>query len=695
MLIYALSIFVSAFLLFQVQPMIGKFILPWFGGTPTVWSTVLLFFQILLTCGYAYAYWLMRRPDAKRQVALHVSVLLISLLGLALTAQRWPSPLMPGRAWEPIGAELPILHIFVLLAISVGLPYFLLSTNSPLMQAWSSRARPDRSPYWLYALSNAGSLLGLLTYPVLVEPTLPLRSQGWAWASGYLVFAVLACGGAVWSTRGQAARQQVPVGEVEAPAPSRQLRLLWILLSACASLMLLAMTNQLTQEVAVIPFLWVLPLSLYLLSFILAFSSERWYPRRIFEVLLLVATIAFIWGIFSDRATIVFQIVADSFLLFVVCMICNGELYRLRPAPRHLTSFYLMGSIGGALGGIFVSLVAPAIFDGYWELYLGLLFVWLLVVMLMHGTQPASEAQQTRYVVRLLLVFLATATGLLVGVQALGARLHLPLMERNFYGVISVKERSPGNERRRQFVLVHGQTVHGIQFVEPLKRLLPTTYYTAASGGGLAILNHPNYGHGMRVGILGEGIGTLAAYGLSGDTYRFYEINPGVVTLAEGRGGYFSYLADSQATVTTVLGDARISLEEELARGERQDFDVLVLDTFSSDSIPVHLLTREAFALYLQHLAPKGIIAAHISNNHLELAPVLQQVARTFGLTMVVIQAPGDPDMALASEWVLLARDPALLNVPAIARQAEPLPPQRPEIRLWTDDYSNLFQILK
>jgi hypothetical protein len=354
-----------------------------------------------------------------------------------------------------------------------------------------------------------------------------------------------------------------------------------------------------------------------------------------------------------------------------------------------------MGSIGGALGGVFVSLIAPLIFDGYWELYLGLLFVWLVVVTLMHGTQPAGEAQQTRYVVRLLLVFLAAATGLLVGVQSLGTLLQLPLVERSFYGVISVKEQSPGDEGHRRFALVHGQTVHGVQFFEPSRRALPTTYYTAEGGGGLAILNHPDYGRGLRVGILGEGIGTLAAYGLPGDTYRFYEINPQVVTLAEGRDGYFSYIQDSRAEVATVLGDARISLEQELARGERQDFGVLVLDTFSSDSIPVHLLTSEAFALYLQHLAPDGIIAAHISNNHLELAPVLQQVAKTFGLSLVVIKSPGDQDMSLASEWVLLARDPALLGVPGIASHGESLAPQGPQIRLWTDDYSNLFEILR
>lgn len=694
MFIYALSIFLSAFLLFQVQPMIGKFILPWFGGTTSVWTTVVLFFEILLTGGYAYGYWLTGRLAPKRQATVHISLLVVSLLALGLAATLWPSPIMPGASWMPSGVELPVLRIFILLAVSVGLPYFLLSTNSPLMQAWFHRALPGRSPYWLYSLSNAGSLLGLLTYPVLIEPNLALHSQGWMWTASYLLFGLLASVAAVQSARHTAATADAPESAILAEAPSRHLKLVWILLSGTASLLLLAMTNQLTQEVAVIPFLWVLPLSVYLLSFILTFSGERWYNRRVFVVLMVLSLAAFTVGLVNDDASTLFQIAADTLLLFVLCMICNGELYRLRPAPRYLTSFYLMGSIGGALGGIFVALIAPLIFTGYWELYIGIMMVVLLVITLVRIERKVGLAEQPRQIANRLLFFAVVATLALATVESLAGWAHLPLMERNFYGVISVRERDAGNPQGDSFLLVHGQTIHGLQFVDPAKRDRPTTYYTPEGGGGLAIRNHPAYGHGMRVGVLGEGIGTLAAYAQAGDTYRFYEINPDVVKVAQGKGGYFSYLSDSKAEVTTVLGDARISLERELAEGAPQDFDVLVLDTFSSDSIPVHLLTKEAFAVYLDQLAPDGIIAAHISNNHLNLAPVLEQMATAYNLSILEIESDGDGETSFGSQWVLLARDPTLLSAPAIASRATP-PEAAPRLRLWTDDYSNLFQVLK
>jgi hypothetical protein len=287
MTIYALSIFISAFLLFQVQPMIAKLILPWFGGTPAVWSTVILFFQVLLTGGYAYAYWLADRLTPRHQAVVHISVLTASLLGLCATAVSWRSPITPGINWQPPDASLPVLRIFVLLAVSVGLPYFILSTNSPLMQAWFNRRLPDRSPYWLYSLSNTGSLLGLLTYPVVIEPTLSLREQGWTWTIAYLFFAITAGLAALAAFRGHGSPAQLQQGgDRTDEAPSRHLKLLWLLLSGTASLLLLAMTNHMTQEVAVIPFLWVLPLSVYLLSFILAFSGVRWYTRKVFAVLM-------------------------------------------------------------------------------------------------------------------------------------------------------------------------------------------------------------------------------------------------------------------------------------------------------------------------------------------------------------------------------------------------------------------------
>lgn len=699
MILYALSIFVSAFLLFQIQPMIARYILPWFGGTPAVWSTVQLFFQVFLTGGYAYAAWLIGRVPARRRAWLHTAILAASLLVVLILGLLWPSPIMPDSGWKPLSVDTPFVDIFKLLFVAVGLPYFLLSTNSPLMQAWFSRSLLGRSPYWLYALSNIGSLLGLLAYPFLIEPGLTLKAQGWAWTGGYVLFVLLAGYGTFRSSRAMTEAQAAPEVAESAPAtvkPSRQLQGLWLLLSAIASTMLLATTSQITQEVAPIPFLWVLPLAIYLLSFILTFSSERWYNRALFGVLMLAATAAFAWALVDTQAHFAALIAAYSFTLFVCTMICNGELYRLRPDPAHLTRFYLMTSIGGALGGVAVSLVAPLIFKGYWELPISFGLTWALVLALFMARNATNRALRIRFISNVLAgatVLLVSAFSLyaLVGGKTSGAVFE----ERNFYGVVRVKEVYPDDSEWRGYNMAHGITIHGLQFSAPDKRRLPTAYFAKESGIGLALLNHPKYGHAMRVGILGLGIGTLAAYGQPGDVYRFYEINPIMKELAEGQGGYFSFMKDSAAQTTIVLGDARISLERELAAGQRQNFDMLVLDTFSSDSIPVHLVTKEAFALYLQQLAPDGVLAAHISNRHLDLVPVFWQLSKFYHLSMALISTPGDNRMVFPSNWVFLARDPALLKIPAIAGRATPLDHYSTKIPLWTDDFSNLFQILK
>lgn len=714
MFLFAASIFLSAFLLFQIQPMIGKVILPWFGGTPAVWSTTMLFFQVLLTGGYAYAYWLMGR--AKRQTLIHVLLIGLAVAILAALAFVWRSPITPGANWKPQDVSSPILDIFKLLLVTVGLPYFLLASNSPLMQAWFSRAFPERSYARLYSLSNAGSLLGLLVYPVLVEPNLTLRAQGWMWSIGFALFGMFAIWIAVQN--GRAPLHSSPTVDsasstlsgvsrqanvVEAPRPSLALTSLWIALSATASLFLLSVTNQISQEVAVIPFLWIVPLALYLLSFILTFSGERGYNRRLYAVLFVLAAALTVFVLLnSTRLHIYWQIFAYCLLLFSACMLCHGELYLLRPEAEHLTTFYLMVSIGGALGGLFVSLVAPVIFNGYWEFFVGLAMA-AAVVLSMRGTSRAEwspkgivEAATVRNDIaaraRFILFVFLLVTGMLivVGTYFSGAL----YAKRNFYGVIRVREELVGEPPRPAYLMAHGITVHGLQFLGA-DRDLPTTYYVRDGGAGLAILNHPRYGHGMKVGMLGVGTGTLAVYGREGDAYRLYEINPVVTDLAEGRGGFFSFVKDSRADVTMVLGDARISLERELAGGGSQNFDVLVLDTFSSDSIPVHLVTKEAFALYLAHLAPDGIIAAHITNLHLDLMPVFWRLAEEYGLGIVRVEYAGDADGGYASHWVLLARDPTLLEVPAIRARAVDLSGYKTDLRLWTDDYSNLFQILK
>ena len=677
MILFSLGIFLSAFLLFQVQPMIGKFILPWFGGTPAVWSTAMLFFQIFLTGGYAYAYWLVKRP---KQGWIHAALLGITIALLAALGLGWPSPVTPSADMRPADVGFPIFHIFILLTVSVGLPYFVLAANGPLMQAWFSRVFPERSYARLYALSNVGSLLGLLAYPLIVEPMLTLRQQGWAWAAGFVLFAVIV-GMLSWRAR----EIKIEVQRVSASEkPSTSLRVLWIVLSGIASLFLLSVTNQISQEVAVIPFLWILPLAVYLLSFILAFSDSRWYERRLYALLFSFTSLAALWMLTqAESLNVLLQIAIYNLLLFLACMICHGELYRLRPHAEHLTGFYLMVSVGGAAGGIFVNLAAPFLFSGYWEFYLAwLLTITLLVVMLL----PRFSAQVNTQARVMGFSFLVAAILLALGLNQYQNAL---FVERNFYGVIRVKELS-----KNAIAMIHGVTVHGLQFLDD--RVRPSTYYVEDSGVGLLLLNHPKRGLGLRVGVLGLGAGTLATYAQEGDVYRMYEINPVVVKLAEGEGGYFTFLSDSKADVTVVSGDARISLEQELARGEPQNFDILVLDTFSSDSIPVHLITKEAFALYLKHLTPNGVIAAHISNRHLDLQPVVWKLAQEYSLDMVRIsRSARSDDDGFPSEWVLLTRDPALLELPAIASRSQAYAEYHSSIRLWTDDYSNLFQILR
>lgn len=687
---FVLCIFLSAFLLFQVQPMIARYILPWFGGVPAVWSTVQMFFQVLLTAGYAYASWVSKAGS--RRERYHLLLLVLSALLILTLGFFWRSPITPSLSWKPAPEAMPVLEILKLLAVSVGLPYFLLASNSPLLQAWFYRCFPRRTAYALYVFSNVGSLLGLVTYPLLVEPFLSLPWQGWGWSLLYLVYAGLVA----WIAR-RAAGEALPVisaaHEEVASAPSWREGLIWVGLAATASLFLLATTAHITQEIAVIPFLWVLPLTIYLFSFILTFSGERWYSRELFSGLLLISMLLVLWAL-AQRATMpmLLQIAIYSLALFAACMVCHGELYRLRPHPSYLTRFYLLVSVGGAMGGVFVTLIAPAVFRGYWEYPLGLALSWLALILV------ALRRLEVRRGRRLLfLALVAAGFGLAVALtyQFVYTDLRASLvLERNFYGVVRVRTLESAEASPRRYALVHGATVHGFQYVQSDLRALPTSYFTETSGGGLAILHHPQRGRGMRVGVLGLGIGTLATYGQEGDHYRFYEINPQVIELAQGKGGYFSYLAESRARVDIVPGDARLSLERELREGERQQYDVLVLDVFSGDSIPVHLLNREAFALYLEHLAPDGILAVHISNRHLDLVPVVWKLAEHFDLAALVIADEGDGERRFPSLWVLLAREAALF-APQVTSRARPMDGYVSRLRLWTDDYSNLIQILK
>jgi hypothetical protein len=707
---YAFTLFLSAFLLFGVQPLAGRYALPWFGGTPAVWTACMLFFQGALLAGYAYAHASATRLPPRRQVQLHLGLLVLAGGALGARALLMGSPVAPGPEWRSTGNEALLTgRLLAMLAVTLGLPFFVLSTTAPLLQTWFSRARPGLSPYRLYALSNAGSLLALLGYPFLIEPALSRSAQGQAWGVGFLIFAAgcAACAWDVWKRAEATAPGQVPEqapggsGDSRQPGPWHSLA--WLGLSACASVLLLATTNQLSRDVAAGPFLWVLPLGIYLLTFILTFEREAFYRRAVWVPLLIVSVGGVLRAFFEGpHWPLSFQLLAYGGALLAGCMVCHGELYRLRPAPRHLSAFYLQVSAGGVLGGVFVGLVAPHVFNTYSEYPLAL--AASCVVALVPLLSPAPDEGILGRLGRLARVFLLASAVMGLGVSLLDIRREVRVTVRNFFGVVQVQELGVGDPERHLFALKHGTTTHGFQLAESSRRSRPTAYFTADSGLGLAIAEQRRLREAsgspaaLRIGVLGLGVGTSAALAEAADTVRFYEINPAVISLAQGEGGYFSYLRDTPARVEVVRGDARISLEQELERGEARGFDVLALDVFSSDAIPMHLLTREAVALYRAHLAPRGVLALHISSSHLDLLPVTLAHARDSGMhaTLVINKSQGD---RLRSAWVILAPERGFSQGPGFpgtaARVYRLEAKDGPPPILWTDEHHSVLPVLR
>jgi hypothetical protein len=671
MFLYALTIFLSAFLLFQIQPMIAKMILPWFGGSASVWITSMFFFQVTLLGGYLYAHWSVRTLKPKSQAAVHISLLAASLLLL---------PVAPSLAWKPSGTEDPILRILGLLTVSIGLPYFLLSTTSPLIQAWYARTHKAALPYRLFGLSNLASLLGLLAYPVLVEPNVTIRQQSLGWSTAFATFAALGITTAFLSRRNiiPAVCNEPAENELtDCLPPKVQEQVLWFLLAGCASTLLLSVTNHLTQNVASIPFLWVLPLSLYLLTFTLTFDYERLYNRNIFIWLFILALGAMSYGLWNWNSHTNLKLVIATFSsgLFISCLFFHGELVKRKPAPQYLTSFYLMLSIGGAAGGLLVGFIAPKVLPAYFELPITLVFCSALLLVVL-------EYRKRRII---LLIGWATAiTVILMSTHYMRSYGHQALvMARNFYGGLRVIEYHKGTNNEVR-VLVHGTVTHGIQYTPTARRNARISYYGPASGVSLAenYLRHSS----LRVGVIGLGAGSLAAYARPGDVFRFYEINPLVEQLARSE---FTYLKDCRGKVDVVLGDGRLSLERE----SNQQYDLLVVDAFSGDAIPVHLITKQALELYFHHLKLSGILALHITNTHLDLAPVVRKLCDELGKQAILISTDSDEQHNLfRSQWVLISSQP--LEDPAIKKVAEKLI-ARPGLHAWTDDYNNLFQILK
>jgi hypothetical protein len=662
LLLYGPTIFLSAFLLFLIQPIFAKLILPWFGGSSAVWTTCLVFFQTALLAGYLYAHLLTRRCSAPQQSWVHCALLAAALLLL---------PVMPGERWKPTGAGDPAWQILGMLTAVLGLPYFLLSATSPLLQKWL--ARDGSPPYRLFALSNVGALLALAAYPWWIEPRIATRAQDLAWSFGFGVFASF-CGISAWFNR-HPSDVRIETGTA---AGDRQRSVSWLLLAAAGSMMLVSTTNQLTQNVAAVPFLWILPLGAYLLSFIICFESPRWYRRGLFLRLLAIALGSLAYALYDVQVSVAITVAIPLFTLglFIICMFCHGELSRLKPGAEHLTSFYLMVALGGALGSILAGLVAPRVFTGIHEFPVSLLLVAVLAVWVNwpEGITP-----------RLLWLTVSAAMVVALIAEIHSYRKDAVVMTRSFYGSLRVAESIRGGSAAR--TLYHGIVQHGAQYIDPAKRAEPTMYFGPQTGAGLALrfcCEGPK-----RVGIIGLGAGTLAAYGQPGDAFTFYEINPQVIELAKS---YFTFLKDSKASIAIVAGDARLSLEREAVPPY---YDVFLADAFSGDAIPVHLLTKEAFDLYLRHLTPSGILAVHVSNQYLDLAPVVAQLGLVHGLTARLVHTERDEaHLYSRSDWILLTRDAAFFARPEIARSVQTIE-ERPGLRLWTDDYNNLLQVLR
>jgi SAM-dependent methyltransferase len=751
----ALTILLSSFLLFLVQPILAKQILPWFGGSAGVWTICLVFFQLVLLLGYTYAHWLGRSRVGSRQFELHIALLFISCLTL---------PIIPGSFWKPDHGAAPALQILGLLCATVGLPYLMLASTAPLLQRWLSGVPEStgerRSIYRLFALSNLGSLLGLLSYPFAIEPFATVRTQARVWSCAYALF--VGCSIAyAWRRR---RRPHVPqraeaddgdkAGAVASPSVGQYVY--WIACSTLGSTLLLSGTNQITQNVASVPLLWILPLSVYLFSFVVCFegrSGRGWYERRYWLTPAMLATGAMAWALFADHGNLSIYVALPVFAigLFLGCVVCHGELARSKPDPAYLTHFYLCLAAGGALGGLLVGLAAPRVFNGYWEMPLALMCLavlgvyacaqetrggprasWTanlslaalatLLILLLLGALPAAQHLSTPSWAKIVEGDARWGCGALLIVAALLLqRYHLwralalaallctasfdwsyyrdlatntRFSVRNFYGALRVIEAPyhTGSIRR----LRHGVILHGLQIMQVPDRDTPTTYYGVSSGIGRTIVTEQRSIGPLRIGSVGLGAGTLAAYGKPGELMRMYELNPAALDIARNQ---FAYLRESKAKLEHVLGDGRLSLEAEIAGGAFDNpderFDVLSLDAFSGDAIPVHLLTAEAFATYVRVTKPDGVIAFHLSNRYLNLPPVVEQIARAAGFRAVLVaDRPSASELTSASDWVLVTRNAKFLQQPEIAVHSSAIVP-RSGLPLWTDQYTNLFQVLK
>ncbi len=691
---FSFTILLSAFLLFQIQPLIGKYILPWFGGTSFVWITSLLFFQIILLGGYFYSF-MITKLSIRKQLLIHSILVLGSASLMTLLFSHWTSPITPDVSIKMPETLSPVLQVLAVLTISVGLPYFLLSTTSTLLQKWFSHLPNQKSPYPLYALSNIGSLVAICTYPFLIEPFLSLQNQGQIWSFLFLTLCFFLFLSIVQiRTYHKSIPSTVMKSKLKGAVQTKKHLFLWLFLPAVSSITLLSGTHQLTQGIAPIPFLWLVPLGLYLLSFVLCFSEKTYYKSNMSSYIFLLSLPLVLSMVMHPALLgIIAELIFYAVMLFTCFMICHGELYNLRPSPDGLNKYYLFMAAGSVIGSLVVALIAPLFFVGlFWEFLLGLFLATIIAVLI-----PLRDKYSVFYK-RLNSLFLqpkeikyfviAVVCGFyfIFGIGMLIAERYNTLgIWRNFYGTLRVLKYENGQVN----CLLNGKIIHGCQSTISSEKMQPTTYYGENSIGltieSLRRKHHKN----LRIGVLGLGVGTVAAYGKKGDIITFYELNPLDVTIAKT---YFTYLKDSPAKVETVIGDGRLSLEKELMQKKNQHFHLLIIDAFNDDAIPVHLLTKEAFTIYKNHLNENGIIAVHISNSYLDLTPVVTKAAANHHLSVIFIDAPATNTKQTKSRWALLSNDSRLIHNSEFKKMQSKL--SQKEISLWTDSYSNLFQIV-
>lgn len=664
---YALAIFLGSTLLFLLEPIAAKRILPLLGGSAAVWTACLVFFQTALLLGYFVAHLLVTRWNQRTQVTVYLALLALSVVQLV-------------RAVQPslsANVDRPIVSVLLMLSDLIGLPFVTLSATSPLLQAWFARTTHGRGDaYGLFAISNLGSIVALLAYPWLIEPRLTLRGQTIGVTVVLALLAILAGVIGVSVRNARLVEHAAPADEKTVVAPAT--RALWVALAACASLLLAATTTHISQNVVALPLVWIVPLVAYLLSFVVAFSTGSWVPRWLVIVLAVVGQL--LSAELVDRGVLGVPVipatVAFCVALFFLCLFLHRELYLRRPAPSHLTSFYFHVAAGGALGAVVVGIVAPLVSPGDYDVAIGLLLSAALGLVV---------AWSGRWVMRIVWALLVLDAFVLVASQVEGDDRTI-LSVRNFYGTVRVtQEHAPPKADTRS--LYHGVIVHGRQVFQTDLRRVPNTYYARTSGLGLA-LDQCCGSRPRRIGVIGLGAGAVAVYGNPRDTIRFYEINGAVEDIAKE---YFTYLGDSPASIEIVRGDARVSLAAEPS----QRYDVLVIDAFSGDAIPVHLMTAQALEVYRRHLASGGILAFNVSNDFVELAPVIEQLARNAGMQAVRVIDHEDPAREVFdSEWVLVTANAGFLTDPAVTRARQPI--EVPAgLRLWTDDYSSLFPLIK